>query len=86
MGYRTISLLNSLSKVFEKILFNRLMHFIKKFEVINEKEFGFQQGKSCKNALISFTEFLRNSVDQSLKGLACFIDLKNHLIPYAIKQ
>ena len=53
-----------------------MMHFIKKFKIINENQFGFQQGKSCKNALISFTEFLRNSVDQSLKGLACFIDLK----------
>ena len=52
------------------------MHFIKKFKIINENQFGFQQGKSCKNALISFTEFLRNSVDQSLKGLACFSDLK----------
>ena len=52
------------------------MQFIKKFKIINENQFGFQQVKSCKNALISFTEFLRNSVDQSLKGLACFIDLK----------
>ena len=53
-----------------------MTHFFKKFKIINENQFGFQQGKLCKNALISFTEFLRNSVDQNLKGLPCFTDLK----------
>ena len=84
--YQTISLLSSLSKVFENILFNRMMHFIKKFKIIDEYQFGFQQGKSCKNKLNSLTEFLGCSVDQNLKGLSCFIDLKKLSITYAIKQ
>ena len=66
--------------------FNRMMYFIKTFKIMNENKFRFQQEKSCKSDLISFTEFLRNSVDKCLKGLARLTDLKKHLIPYAIKQ
>ena len=40
--YRPISLLSSLSKLFENFLFNRMMHFIKKFKIFKENQIGFK--------------------------------------------
>ena len=45
----------------------------------------FNQKSCAKNALTFFSEILRNSIDQSSNEIACFIDLKEHLIPYAVK-
>ena len=58
-NYRSISLLSSLSKIFERIIFNRMYNFANKLKIRLEKQFGFQKKKSCVDALIVFTEIIR---------------------------
>ena len=55
-NYRPISLL---SKIFERIIFNRMYNFANKQKILYEKQFGFQKKKSCVDALIEFTELIR---------------------------
>ena len=41
--YRPVSLLCVLSKVFEKVMYSRLLDFLEKFKILYSKQFGFQK-------------------------------------------
>ena len=75
-NYRPISLLSTLSKVFEKLIHNRIYKFIKKHNILSDCQFGFQWNRSCIDALINFTEEMRSVSDKKKKGYAFFVDLK----------
>ena len=67
-NYRPISLLSSLSRIFERKIFNRMYNFANKQKTVYEKQFGFRKKKSCVDALIEFTEFIREGWDKKLVG------------------
>jgi hypothetical protein len=54
-NYRPISLLTSFSKVVEKIMYNRLVSHLKKHEILNTNQYGFQEKLSTDNAVYSLT-------------------------------
>ena len=70
-----IYILSSLSKIFERIKFNRMYNFAKKQKILYEKQFEFQKKTSCVDAIIEFTEFIREEWDKKLVGQSCLVDL-----------
>ena len=74
-NYR-LSLISSLSKIIERIIFNRMYNFANKQKILYEKQFGFQKKNSCVDALIEFTEFIREGWDKKLVGQSGLVDLK----------
>ena len=75
-SYRPISLLTSLSKVFEKLIYKRITKFLVKHNLLSPNHFGFRKILSCINAIVEITEFMRKAIDKKHYGLAAFIDLK----------
>ena len=75
-NYRPISLLSSLSKVFEKILHNRMLRFTEKNNLICPMQYGFRNNMSCVDAITAIREFIRTEIDKKAQGQACFIDLQ----------
>ena len=55
-NYRPISILNSFSKFFEKLIYNHLIDFIKKNNILYKFQFGFRKGYSTSHAIISLVE------------------------------
>ena len=51
------------------------MSFLRKNQLLSEKQYGFRPKHSCVHALINFTEKLRKNMDNKLTSQACFIDL-----------
>ena len=74
-NYRPISLLSSLSKVFEKLYKARIMDFCDKYKIISNRQYGFQTGRSTQDAIADLTDKIYQAVDKSCPALCIFVDL-----------
>ena len=75
-NYRPISLLNIFSKIFEKVLYKRLLNFVDKHNILYFNQFGFRARHSTYMPMISMLDKITSAKDQSLYSLALFLDLK----------
>ncbi len=73
-NYRPISLLNSFSKVYEKIMHNRLLNFIEHNSSLYDSQYGFRPGRSCEHAILNAQNILLNSLSQNKVSLLLLID------------
>ena len=74
-NYRPISILSSVSKVFERLLFNRISHFIETTNQLHKNQFGFRSKRSCVHAIAEITEEMRKRLDARKAVFSCFMDL-----------
>lgn len=74
--FRPISLLNVFSKIFEKILKEKIMKFIEKNNILNSSQFGFTTNSSTEYAITTiYDQFLKN-LDDNLITCSIFLDIK----------
>ena len=52
-NYRPISLLNAFSKIYEKLMHNRILDFLEYNSSLCETQYGFRPGRSCEHALLN---------------------------------
>ena len=58
-NYRPISLLSSLDKILEKIMYTKIFQFFNNSNLLHPLQFGFRQNYFTAHALISLTETIR---------------------------
>jgi hypothetical protein len=75
-NYRPISMLDPLSKIFEKAIKSRLLNYLKNISFLSNLQFGFREGRSTDDALLKFTSEIFESLNYSLLTSALFIDIK----------
>ena len=73
-NYRPISLLSTLSKILEKIIFKRTMNFLKNHNVFTNSQFGFRQKHSTIHALLNFVDKVTHAIDNSFHLIGIFLD------------
>ena len=73
-NYRPISLLSIWSKIFERVMYNRVYDFFEKNLLFSSKQFGFRVKHSTIDALVEFIEKVRSCKD--LPVFSFFLDLK----------
>ena len=71
-NYRPISLLPVFSKIFERIMYNRLYSYLVKFCILYSHQFGFRKGYSTYMALICLVEKLTNAMEKGEYGIGIF--------------
>lgn len=74
-NYRPISILCTIAKVFEKIIFRQLQIYLNHFNILCVNQSGFRPGYSTTTALLKFTNDVFSSLDQSQYTGAIFLDL-----------
>ena len=76
-NYRPTSLLPTIGKIFEKLIYNRLVQFLDRYHILNEKQFGFRNKRSTVDALATLVETIRQLWTNRIKISCCtFLDLK----------
>ena len=75
-NYRPISVLSFFSKVFEKVMYNHIISFMNKNDVLYDKQFGFRQKHSTQQAIIMLVDKITRSLDSGDIVISVFFDLK----------
>lgn len=75
-NYRPISILNNISKIFEKIIDVRIRKFLKKKNILSSRQFGFTKGKSTQDAIDSLMSKINDAKENGEESLILLLDLK----------
>ena len=73
-NYRPVSLLCVLSKVYEKVMYNRLIAFLENFYILFENQFGFRKLHSSYMALMVLTDKLIRSLENGEFVIGVYLD------------
>lgn len=74
-NYRPVSVLSAFSKVFERVLYNRISNFLKKYKLLNENQHGFRSGRSTETASVELVDFIQRELDAGRSVVGIFFDL-----------
>ena len=74
--YRPISILSFYSKVFEKLMYNKLYNFIEANDILYAHQYRFRRGHSTQQAIITLIDKITKSVNSDDFVISVFIDLK----------
>ena len=73
-NYRPISVLPVLSKIFEKLVNNRLIEHLEKNDILYKHQYGFREGRSTKLAVTNLINQLVHYQDEGRVTVGVFID------------
>lgn len=62
---RPISILPTISKIFEKLLHKQISSFLSKYNILPQLQSGFRSGHSCQTALLKVTDDIFSALDNS---------------------
>ena len=74
-NYRPISLLNSMSKIFEKVVFYQIYEYFDKEKLFYISQYGFRKDHSTEYTCIEFLDRIMKDLDQGKNPISIFIDL-----------
>ena len=72
-------MLSNLSKFFEKVIYNRLVEFAKKHDILYRCQFGFRKNHSTSHAQIHLVNKTASAIDQHETTVGVFLDLPKAL-------
>ena len=74
-NYRPVSVLSAFSKIFERIVYNRIHDFVSKHRLMFKGQYGFRPGYSTELELTDALDSLYNAMDNKMISVGVFLDL-----------
>ena len=75
-NYRPVSILPLFSKILERLVYNRLISFISKHNILYKHQFGFRKNHSTNMALITLIDKIALAIDRGDLVLGVFLDFQ----------
>ena len=75
VNYRPISLLITLSKLLEKIMYRRLYSYLESNSILYNSQYGFCSQRSCEQAITELVGYILQSKNQNEHCAGIFLDL-----------
>ena len=75
-NYRPISILPIFAKIFEKVIYAQLYDYIKKRNVLNRCQYGFQSRISTTHAIVNHLSYLYEKLEQNYSVISIFLDFR----------
>ena len=75
VNYRPISLLITLSKLLEKIIYQRIYKYLEDKSILYPSQYGFHNKRSCKQAICELTGYVLQSKNRSKHSASVYLDL-----------
>ena len=73
-NYRPVSVLPVLSKILERLMYNRLVSFVNEHKLLYKLQFGFRSDHSTAMALMTLVDNISNSIENGKFTLGVFLD------------
>jgi len=74
-NYRPISLLTSFSKIFEKVIFNRLCNHVNNYNILAHEQYGFRKNISMEDASYNLINNILDALNNKFTVGGIFCDL-----------
>jgi hypothetical protein len=74
-NYRPISLLTSFSKIFEKVIFNRLCNHVNNYNILAHEQYGFRNNSSMEEASYNLINNILDALNNKFNVGGIFCDL-----------
>ena len=74
-NYRPISVLPIFSKLLERIVYNRIINYVDKFDIISDHQYGFRKNHSTSQALLQLYNKISAAIDRKEFTVGIFLDL-----------
>ena len=73
-NYRPVSVLTCFSKIFERLMYNRLLTFVIQHGLLNKHQFGFRKGHSTIFAILSLVDYITQALEKGEYVIGIFLD------------
>ena len=74
-NYRPVSVLPVFSKFLDKAVYNRLIRFFDKYEILCNNQYGFRKKRSTSLALLHLHDKITSAIDERKHTVGIFLDL-----------
>ena len=80
-NYRPVSVLPVFSKFLEKAVYNCLIRFFHKYEILYNNQYGFRKKHSTSLALLYLHDKITTAIDERKHTVRIFLDLSKNFVP-----
>ena len=74
-NYRPISLLSIYNRIFEKLVYARMISFIEKHDLLYNAQYGVQKLYSTEHAILDIVNVVQSNMNSRMFSCGIFIDL-----------